>query len=168
MRLIYEVSPFTGNRCLAIEPDAEKQDYMKLCMETGYHTYDINWKVGSEVIDIVEQYYPNILIDTKKIMDGNVWYKLILNTPFAVLTPEYAGDDMIWAIYTLKDGNPNKDEIVMEIENPNGDHPIYRTIDVDSKVVFKDTEFGLAMDRYQMIVASVYGKIAEIIKEEEE
>ena len=162
-----ELSPFTNNRRVLIEPDADKNDYIKLCMDTGYHTYDIHWKVGSDIIDIVESGLPNIIIDTKRIVGDNVWYRLLLITPFILLTPEYSGDNINWAIYTLKDADPNVDNVIMTIEDD--EHkPIYRTIDPDTKKVFPENQFEQAMDMFQVIGASIYGKIAELSKTEEE
>jgi hypothetical protein len=170
MRITYdEVSPFTGNRRVMIEPDPEKQDNMKVCMDTGYHTYAESWKKESDVIDIIENTFPSILLDTKRVMDdGNIWYKLMLVTPFVMLIPERFGDnESVWAIYALKNGNPETDEIVMEIAAVDGT-PLYRSIDVDTRKEFPDEKFELAMDAFQSVGAAVYGKIFEMAKSETE
>jgi len=164
MRITYDdISPFTGNRVVMCENDPDKRDVMKLCMETGYHTYELNWKEGSDVIDIVEKSFPKRIIDSKKITeDGNIWYKLILITPFVMLMPDVtkSGDDC-WCIFTLKDGNPDEDDIVMVVDSVDGD-PLYRAIDHDTKKEFPNDKFELAFDAFQTIGSTVYGKIFEM------
>ena len=167
MRITYdEVSLFTNKRSVLIEPDERSKDYMKLCMDTGYHTYQEKWKTGSDILDTVEQSFPKIVVDSKREMsDGNTWYKMILLTPFVMLTPELDGGDDVWAIYSLKDGDPTEDPIVMEVESIEGE-PLYRMVDLDTKQVFPDAKFSLAMDAFQSIGAAVYGKIFEMINDD--
>lgn len=167
MRLVYdEVSPFTGKRSVMIEPDAEAKDFLKICMDTGYHTYQEKWKTGSEYIENVENTFPNVVLSTKRECDdGNTWYRIVLLTPFVMLVPEEENDDFVWCIYTLKNADPKKDQVVMEVEDVEG-NPLYRCVDMDTRKVFPDNEFSLAMDAFQTIGASVYGKIFDMISEE--
>lgn len=165
IRQIYdETSPITGNRCVLVEPDAEKRDNLKLCMESGYHTYEMHWKVGSDAIEQLERTLPNIIINSKFTdSSGQVWYKMMLITPFLILIPEPndTGTEE-WVIYTLKDGDPVNDEIVMSIESEDG-NLIYRAIDKDSRQAFPEYKFDMAMDAYQVIGAAVNGKLFEML-----
>ncbi len=163
MRQVYdEVSPITGNRCVLIEEDGEKMDYLKLCMESGYHTYQLKWLADSDVIELVEKSLPPNIIDSKHVDENNnVWYKMMLITPFLVLMPE--GDDE-WTLYTLKDGNPDEDEIVMAIAGE-GDNVIYRALDKETRQVFPKNKFNLAMDAFQSVGAAING-IIDDTKEE--
>ena len=89
MRLVYdEISPWSGELSVMVEFDSVKQDNVKLCMDTGYQTYEKHWKVDSPSIEILEAQQPKIITDTKKIdAGGNVWYKISLVTPLVVLMP---------------------------------------------------------------------------------
>jgi len=165
MRVTYDkISPFSGNKRVMIEPDGDKRDNLMVCMDTGYHTYEDNWKIDSDVIDIVETTFPAILTASRKEGDGNYWYKLMLITPFVMLMPEVVDETPVWAIYALRDGNPIADEIVMEVESVDGS-PLYRAIDSESRAEFPDGKFELAMDAFQQVGAAVYGKIFDMATE---
>jgi hypothetical protein len=170
MRITYdEISPITGNRKVMIEPDPEKLDNIKICMDSGYHTYDAHWKTGSDVIELVERNLPTVIIDNKKECDdGNTWYHLMMITPFVILTPEASsGGDIEWVIYSLKPGDPNTDDIIMILPNETeGSDPIHMTIDNSSRQSFPSDKFELAMDAYQSIGAAVMGKINEVVADE--
>lgn len=168
MRMIFdEDSPFTGNRRVLIEPDPEKQDHMKICMDTGYHTYTDRWKTGTETIDLVEDSLPNMLIESKKeTADGNTWYKVLFVTPYVILTPEVIDTGEVWAVYSLRDGNPDTDPILMEVDTVGGGR-VYRTIDSESRVEFPSDKFEMAMDMFQSIGAAVYGAIFDSLGESE-
>tara|TARA_R110000822_G_scaffold128195_7_gene263904 strand:- start:260 stop:793 length:534 start_codon:yes stop_codon:yes gene_type:complete len=164
MRTGYDAdSPFTGNRSVMSEPDPSKEDILKLCMDTGYHTYELNWKTGSDVLTLVEETLPQQIVDSKReVNDGNTWYKMMLVTPFVMLIPETIDDVDKWIIYTLKEGDPTKDEIVMTVPNVDGD-PLYRTIDVQTRQVFDADKYSDAMNAFQVIGAAVYGKIHDMV-----
>lgn len=164
-----DFSPFTHNKRVLIEPDVEKNDMMKVCMDTGYHTYDRSWKVGSDIIELVEQNLPNVILNSKKVIDDNVWYKLLLLTPFVTLIPEYSADDDVytWSIYPLRDGNPDVDDIVMEVEGDDG-AVLYRALNKEEKISFSELNFEQAMNTFQAMCAEVYKKIYETIEDKKE
>lgn len=160
-----ELSPFTGKRRVLVEADPDKFDNVKLCMDTGYHTYERSWKDGSDVIPLVEANMTANVLKTKVVYDGNVWYCMYLVNPFLVLTPEYKTDDIgeerVWALYSLKGANPEADEIVMEIDIEDGVKQ-YRTFDTSTRVEFPYNKFEQAMDQYQQVGAAIYGQIAMV------
>lgn len=107
MRLNYdEISPITGNMCVMVERDETKNQNMRLCMESGYQTFD-SWKEGSEIVEKFLSVSPELIKSTKFIDDsGNVWVKIIMMTPEVVLNPDLIEVDgevcSIWKVSSFK------------------------------------------------------------------
>jgi len=89
MRLNYdEISPITGNMCVMVEHDSTKNQNMRLCMESGYQTFD-SWKNGSEIVEKFLSVSPQLIQNTAVIDENdNVWVKIIMMTPDIVLNPD--------------------------------------------------------------------------------
>lgn len=162
MRQTYdEVSPITGNRRVLVEYDEERQANMKLCMETGYHTYD-TWVSGSDIVRNVESELPDIIRKSAVIdSSGHPWYKLILMTPFLLLIPELVNDtDEAWVIYALKWAEDG-DDVIMVVPGDDGEDR-YRTIDPNTRQEFPANKFSEAMDVMQTLGAAIYEKLKEL------
>jgi hypothetical protein len=71
-----------------VEPDSTKNQNMKLCMESGYQTFD-SWKDGSEIVDKFLSVSPQLIRNTAVVDENNnVWVKIIMMTPDVVLNPD--------------------------------------------------------------------------------
>jgi len=107
MRLNYdEISPITGNMCVMVELDSTKNQNMRLCMESGYQTFD-SWKEGSEIVEKFLSVSPELIQRTKFVDEnGNVWVKIIMMTPDVVLNPDITstvdGPELIWKVSSFK------------------------------------------------------------------
>lgn len=88
-----EISPITGNKSVMREDD------LRICFESGYHTYD-SWEIGSpDQINFASK-SPNHIVDTKKIIDNQVWYLLSLFSENHILIPD---DEFGWIVNTWRD-----------------------------------------------------------------
>lgn len=145
MRLNYdELSPITGNMCVMVELDATKGEHMKLCMESGYQTFD-SWKDGTDIVEKFLSVSPELVKTTKFIDDNNnVWVKIIMMTPDVVLNPDLViGEDdnvkMIWKVSTfrlLDEGVlPDKNMVTVQI----GDR--FKVLDEDTCSIFDELDF---------------------------
>jgi hypothetical protein len=166
MRLIYDrISPITGERSVLVEPDPEKHDNLWLCMDTGYHTYELNWKEGSDVIDTLEKDMAELVVNTKIVDDNkNVWYYITLINPFVMLSPQKHNDAIVWEICPLDNASdPNDPDIMMVIEGLDNEY-IYRKKLQEHVRTFSAGEFSQAFDMYQTVSSSVHGMIKELAK----
>jgi hypothetical protein len=156
MRLNYdEISPITGNMCVLVEPDSTKNQNMKLCMESGYQTFD-SWKEGSEIVEKFLSASP-ILIRNTAVVDesGNVWVKVIMMTPDVVLNPDLRqadGDtyEDIWKVssFTLLDEGvlPQPNIVSVKVGNR------FKVLDESTTKVFAELEFQEAiMEFYKRV-----------------
>ena len=102
MKLSYdEISPITGNKSVLSEFDHNAGQEMKLCMESGYHTFT-SWVEGSDGIQRFEESAPDIVRDTKFNDNGQFWYKIIMMTRDVVLYPDLVDDGIVWKVSTFK------------------------------------------------------------------
>ncbi len=104
-----EISPITGNKSVMREDD------LRICFESGYHTYD-DWEIGSQSqIDFASK-SPDFIVDTKKIIEGHVWYLLSLFSEDHVMIPKNGK----WIVNTWKDREENCEvvyELTREVRN---------------------------------------------------
>lgn len=99
MRLNYdELSPITGTMSVLVEH--EDGVTMKMCMESGYQTYN-SWKIGSEELTAFESSSPDIILDSKFVDEkkGQVWYKTAIFSKGFVLYP----DGELWKVGKFKE-----------------------------------------------------------------
>tara|TARA_R110000868_G_scaffold9099_9_gene46058 strand:+ start:590 stop:1078 length:489 start_codon:yes stop_codon:yes gene_type:complete len=145
MRLNYdEISPITGNMCVMVEPDSTKNQNMKLCMESGYQTFD-SWKDGSEIVDTFLAASPQLIKNTSVVdATGNVWVKIIMMTPDVVLNPdliEVEGDtyEDIWRVssFTLLEEGVLPEPNIVSVQVGNR----FKVLDESTSVIFKEFEF---------------------------
>ncbi len=144
MKLNYdEISPITGNKSVMVEYDEDKGQNMKLCMESGYQTFD-SWKDGSEIVDKFLSVSPELIRNTALVDDNeNVWVKIIMMTPDIVLAPDIRQtedqDDFIWKVSTFKlleKGQlPEADMVAVKV----GD--LYKALDEDTASIFEELDF---------------------------
>lgn len=88
MRLNYdEISPFTNKKTILIEYDENAEQNMRLCMTTGYHTFD-SWKSDSEEVIRFEMSSIDDVNDLRKDVTGQAWYPILLINREFVLKPE--------------------------------------------------------------------------------
>ena len=146
-----------------VEQDFEKNDFMWLCMDTGYQTFENLLKEGTDTQKAFDDIQLQDIRDSKHVDDnGRVWYKIILLTPFSVLMP--SNDD--WCVYTMISTDENDSEAILSHEDVDG-NVIFRKPDTESEVRFSGNEFAKAFDRYQLLNAMVGGKLLEDKSEEE-
>lgn len=99
-----ELSPITGNLCVFVEWDDNVKEFTKLCMESGYHTYD-SWKDGSESVQRFSNQSPNF-INESAIVDesGQVWFKITMLTDSTILCSEEDG----WKVNSFRNLLPDE------------------------------------------------------------
>lgn len=158
MRLNYdEISPITGNLCVLVEMDQTQGQNMRLCMESGYHTFD-NWKEGSEAVNIFLSAAPELIKDTAVVdEDQQVWVKIIMMTPDVVLNPDaQISDDgvkLIWKVSSFKfipEGElPEPKLVSVQV----GER--FKVLDDDSASVFEDSDFENATLEFYNRVAYI-------------
>lgn len=141
MKLTYdEISPITGNMCVLVEPDSTKNQNMRLCMESGYQTFD-SWKEGSEIVDKFMSASPDLVRNTAMVdEEGNVWVKIIMMTPDVVLNPDIDDSlDSVWRVSSFKwleEGeSPKEGMISVKVGEK------YKVLDEDTCSVFGEFEF---------------------------
>jgi len=147
MRLNYdEISPITGNMCVMVEPDSTKDQNMKLCMESGYQTFD-SWKDGSEIVEKFLSVSPQIIRNTAVVDDNeNVWVKVIMMTPDVVLNPDLkeVGDryEQIWKVssFTLLEEGVLPEPNIVSVQVGNR----FKVLDETTSVEFGELEFEAA------------------------
>lgn len=161
MRLIADgKSPFSGNESLFKEYHEPSNDSMIICIDTGYHTYEKSWKKDNEdVLARVEESLPMSSVQQKRIVDDQVWYKIVLMTAFVIITPEQYDDRNVWSVYTFKDGDPST-EVTFPMETVTGE-VIHRTPDNETRKEFQENEFNKAWDYFQLVNNGVTTKIME-------
>lgn len=145
MRLNYdEISPITGNMCVMVEPDSTKNQNMKLCMESGYQTFD-SWKDGSEIVEKFLSVSPQLIRSTAVVDENeNVWVKIIMMTPDVVLSPDLrqveadAYED-IWKVssFTLLDEGVLPEPNIVSVQVGNR----FKILDESTSKVFAKFEF---------------------------
>lgn len=145
MRLNYdEISPITGNMCVMVEPDSTKNQNMKLCMESGYQTFD-SWKDGSEIVEKFLSVSPQ-LIQHSAVVDenGNVWVKVIMMTQDVVLNPDLREKEdgtyeEIWKVssFTLLDEGVTPEPNIVSVKV--GDR--FKVLDESTSMCFGEFEF---------------------------
>lgn len=147
MRLNYdEISPITGNNCVMVELDSTKNQNTKLCMESGYQTFD-SWKEGSDIVDKFLSVSPQLIRDTAIVdQHGNVWVKIIMMTPDVVLNPDTIQENgntvHIWKVSSfvfLDEGEiPESNLISVKVDER------FKVLDENTASVFGDREFEAA------------------------
>jgi hypothetical protein len=97
MKLEYDaMSPITGTNTVLIEADETTNTESRLCTASGYTTKD-TWKVGSDVIEQIEQRMPAIVV-SKRYEDTELnqyWYLFTMSTPYGTIYP-YGKDNNKW------------------------------------------------------------------------
>jgi hypothetical protein len=148
MRIVYdEISPITGEMTVLVEPDLNRDDRVKLCMKSGYQTYERLWKQDSPVIDILEQQFP-MLVTESKIIDakGNVWYKVINITQNVVLLPDLEDNKPVWRLINLMpvDASTDVSSAVTLVVQDEAGNQVLKVLDPTSSEVFDDLDFETA------------------------
>lgn len=163
MYLVYdEVSPFTGERSVMIEYDDTVDDRMLICMDTGYVTYDKLWREDEDYHEMLRLKMPETIWDTRKIVNGRVWYKLCISDVLVDFKPEIVDGVEVWVIYKLKhvshDYDGDKRLLIVRLDDDDDDDTlntaIYRAVDLDTRVEFPSTDFSAALSMCQEIRAA--------------
>lgn len=146
MKLTYdEISPITGNRTVLVEEEEFSGDNVKLCMETGYQTYQFNWRVeNEEIIANLENQFPYNVVDSKFIdPGGNVWYKSFLISPNVLLYP----DEKTWKVAFLVELDPGDG---VPIQVPTSENTFAtKYLDEANSSTFEETKFEDALFEFQ-------------------
>ena len=143
-----EISPFTQKKTVMIEEHPDANDRVKMCMGTGYHTYQSSWVEGSEFIARYEATIPQNIIDTKTVVDGNVWYKMYITHPFATLQPELVDDQWVWAFYMMRSMTADEPYTFSFEEAPD----IHRGPDDETRVEYPEADFESAFAHIQAAI----------------
>jgi hypothetical protein len=146
MRLTYdEISPLTGNRTVLIEEDAFSGDIVKLCMETGYQTYENSWKAeNEEIVANLENQFPYQVVDSKFIDEGgNIWYKCFLISPNVLLYP----DEHQWRVSNLIELDPGNG-VPIQVPHAPG-QMVTKYLDESNSSIFEKTKFEDALFEFQ-------------------
>lgn len=139
----YEYCPITERDTVLRDWDSSVNQYMSLCMETGYHTFD-SWKEGSDEIANLLSYSPDY-IDRTKVIDRNnqVWTKIVIQTPNVVLYPDWnENENDFWVVNSFR--------ILNEDEELKPNWPKYevdgkiKVLDDSTAAIFEKTEFEAA------------------------
>lgn len=150
MRINYdEISPITGNLCVLVEYDEKLGQSMRLCMESGYHTYD-GWKKGSSEAELFESNSPEVVKETALYDEksGLIWYKITMATSDVVLFPdEVANFDSFWKVNSFRDLYEDEEpgNKVQKITKNIAGEPIIQVLDELEESVFGELEFEKAM-----------------------
>lgn len=143
-----EISPITGNLSVFVEWDENVQQYTRLCMESGYHTYD-SWKVGDKSIELFELHSPKFIIDSKKIAGDQVWYKVTLLTEGCVLCPE---QDNIWIVNSFRNLEENEsfnpETMIKKVLIDESGNEQIQVIDSKFEMAFPETSFEAALSEF--------------------
>jgi hypothetical protein len=140
-----EISPITGRKTVLVEEEEFSGDSVKLCMETGYQTYERLWKVeNEEIIANLENQFPYQVVDSKFIdSNDNVWYKSFLISPNVLLYP----DGKTWKVSFLIDLDPGNG---VPIQVPTSENTFaIKFLDEATSSVYKETEFEDALFEFQ-------------------
>lgn len=162
MRLNYdEISPITGNLCVMVEMDSTKNQNMRLCMESGYQTFD-SWKEGSEIVEKFLAASPELIKSTKFVDEtGNVWVKIIMMTPEVVLNPDLVIIEEeacpVWKVssFTLLDEGVIPDPKMVTVQVGNR----FKVLDESTCLIFGEYEFEDATLEF-------YSRVNQSIEEE--
>ena len=158
MRLNYdEISPITGNLSVMVEPDTTKNQNMKLCMESGYQTFD-SWKDGSEIVEKFLSVSPQLIKNTAIIDDNeNVWVKIIMMTPDVVLSPDLKEVEdryeQIWKVssFTLLEEGVLPEPNIVSVQVGNR----FKVLDESTSMNFGEFEFEEAtLEFYKRVSGS--------------
>lgn len=158
MRLNYdEISPICGLKTVFVEFDEQTNQKLKVCMKTGYHTYD-SWKLGSGECERYEQTLPQIVIDTQFVdsATNQVWYKMITIALGWALYPGGYDGDYFWKVAKLrKAGDDEEYEIGVLIPDENGNNILF-TVDDDFADMYPEDEYEEAMFKFNEKVSKFY------------
>ena len=136
-----EISPITGNLCVFVEYDINSQQDTKLCMESGYHTFE-SWKIGSEELKRFEDASPEFILKTRFEDGDQIWYKITMFTKDALLCPE---DDGRWKVNSFRELSVDETfdpiEMIMQTETDGEGNEIKRVLDEKYASYFSETEF---------------------------
>jgi len=174
MRLDYdEINPFTRRKTVLVEWDENAQQNMKLCMETGYHTFD-SWVCdGGTISPELEAYRENLpdVISNFELIEfegGNwsklawphgicqVWYLIVMQSREHVLYPEYNDDrfDYIWKVCSWR--------LLSEGEEIDDDCPKYEyegktaILGPETVSIFQSSEFEDATIEFHRRCSEIY------------
>lgn len=113
MKINYdEVSPITGNMSVLVEGD------MKLCMETGYHTYS-SWNKTENGHQLFEQGSSEVVVGCSVVdwKNGNsqVWFPITMMTEVDILEPKKTNHHLKWSVnsFRLKKDSDSPELLVM-------------------------------------------------------
>lgn len=147
LRLQYdEISPITGNKSVLIEEDSFSGDIVKLCMETGYQTYENSWKVSNEeIIANLENQFPYQVVDTRFVdhSTNNIWYKTFLISPNVILYP----DGNLWKVSYLTELDPGNG-IPIQVPHLPG-QMVTKFLDEENATAFEEKKFEDALFEFQ-------------------
>lgn len=157
MRLNYDdVNPFTGKQTVMVEWDENAQQNMKLCMETGYHTFD-KWIVdidGNPLFDDLKNFTricpDEVHVTAKCDLSGQVWFKIVMQTRDHVLYP----DSETWVVSTWRfvEDDETIDEGVPRIEVDGK----FKILDNKTSTIFKEDEFEDATIEFHKRCSEIY------------
>ncbi len=155
MKLTYDgISPFTQNETLLKEYDEIADDYVCMCMDTGYQTYEKLWKEGSEALKKYEETAPVFVLKTrKKLEDGSVWFKAgdVNRYGRGLLLPSIddTGKD-IWTVFKTQPVAASDPTYVYTIQLTLSGSilPVHIGLVENSKQIFDGSDFGTAYDTY--------------------
>lgn len=127
-----EISPITGNKSVIREGD------LRICFESGYHTYD-SWEIGSEEQINFASKSPENIVKSQKVINGQVWYLISLFSENHVLLPDEDGSGRI--VNSWRDLEPES-EIKYELtrEMSNGTQKYIQVLDPNTEKHFIEFE----------------------------
>jgi len=162
MRLVYDESnPFTGKRTVMVEWDENAQQNMKLCMQTGYHTFD-RWCLdgnGNPVFEDLKNFIkqcPDEIYSTYRVDEhGQVWFKIVMQARDHVLYPWYdeKTESSIWKVLSWR--------FIDDGEDVDCDIP---TVEVDGKIKVLDNKTStiFAEDEFEDATIEFHRRCSEI------
>jgi len=146
LRLDYdEISPICGEKTVLVEYDGDTNDYVKLCMKTGYQTYVDSWKTSNPDLVTYESELPQEIADTKYLDGTNVWYRITLQSPNVILYFQHGK----WKVSPL-DITPSEASSAVPIQIPiSPTERALKFINLDQTSEFGENDFEDALFDFQ-------------------
>lgn len=147
-----EVSPVTKNLSVLIEQDPISGDSVKLCMESGYQTYQNAWKKeNEEILRALEAQFPSVVIDSKFVdEEDSTWYLTFLISPNVILFPT----EDHWNVGELS--SVRGEGTTMPVNVPiNASEQVEKFLVNDSVSRFGRFDFGEALYEFQTRIAKI-------------
>lgn len=128
-----EISPITGNLCVIVEKTDDGIGFNKLCMESGYTTFNTFTEQNIDLAQL-EQNLPQVAVAHKRIdSHGQVWYPAYMPTPAAALFCIGDSTNFEWAVAPFTQPESEEEDMLMHLE-------------VASAVKFPKDKFSTAFD----------------------